>query len=151
MQNEENVEEKEDIGSKKEKEIEEKEEIEKKLKLNLEEETSKEKPKTNKDSYDSFTMNEIFILFFSLDSIELVDVIRLIEDENLKEFYMFLLIYLHEGQDFNVIYDFLERKTQFSLQEKYKTLCNYLEKKEEVGKLENNYMIERNHFNSSIE
>jgi len=114
------------------------------------EETIKESPISKKEKYDNFGSNEIFILFFSLDCIEIVDIIRCIDDELLREFYMFLLIYLHEGNDFSIIYEFLERKAQFHLIQKYKFYCNYLIKRDESTKAENIYLDEKTRFNSMI-
>ncbi len=115
------------------------------------EETIKESPISKKEKYDNFGSNEIFILFFSLDCIELVDIIRCIDDDLLREFYMFLLIYLNEGNDFSIIYEFLERKAQFHLIQKYKFYCNYLIKRDESTKVENIYLEEKTRLNSMIE
>ena len=114
-------------------------------KIALEENEENKIPK-----FDTFSSNEIFILFFSLDIIELTDLIRCIEDEFLKEFYIFLLIYLNEGNDFSVIYDFLDRKIQFNLANKYKKYCDLIKKREDDSKLQNSYLMLKKQFSATV-
>ena len=116
-----------------------------------ESEIVKEENEENKiPKFDTFSSNEIFILFFSLDIIELTDLIRCIEDEFLKEFYIFLLIYLNEGNDFSVIYDFLDRKIQFNLANKYKKYCDLIKKREDDSKLQNSYLMLKKQFSATV-
>lgn len=77
--------------------------------------------------------------------------IRCIDNDFLREFYLFLLIYLNEGNDFTTIYDFLERKVQYSLVTKFKLLADYIQNRDRSIKIQSNYNYEKGKFESSIE
>jgi hypothetical protein len=52
-------------------------------------------------------------------------VLRNIEDDNLREFYLLLMIYMFEDMDFSELISYLERKAQYTLVKKYKYYSMY--------------------------
>jgi septal ring factor EnvC (AmiA/AmiB activator) len=76
----------------------------------------------------------------------------MVDDENLKEFYMFLYIYIHgEDPDFNVVFDYLKTKTKCLIVDKYTNYCEYMKQREEIQIEEDNYENEKDKLGTTIE
>ncbi len=76
---------------------------------------------------------------------------RFIEDDAMKDFFMFLFIYIHaDDQDFNFIIDYLKNKTKCLTVEKYINYCTYMKEREEVLNEEDNFNLEQDNLNNTI-
>lgn len=81
----------------------------------------------------------------------LKDVIRLIDDENIRDFYMMLFIFIHgDDPDFNIVIEYLKSKTTCLIHDKYTNYCEYMKQREEILHEEENYNNEKEKLNTTI-
>jgi chromosome segregation ATPase len=77
--------------------------------------------------------------------------VRYIEDDILRDFYMFLFVYIHgDDPDFNNIIEYLKTKTKCLIVEKYSNYCNYMKEREDIQVEEENYNNEKEKLNNTI-
>jgi len=118
--------------------------IKRKLELANENKESVKKEFQNDETFVDH--NENIALAFSLDPLQLVDVIRHIDNANLREFYYLIMLYMFEDVDYTLITSYLERETKFTLLNKYKYYSMYTEEKDMICKQNEQYENEKSYF-----